>query len=386
MSIYYGEDASNRVRSALRGAIAIARAQSPPATISVKEAHSLPTKTYKGQIQSQTGAVATLRLQNSISLEMATYDDERLSYQRAMDFLTANEPERRLDVHLSYRSFRYLEEKARALYGDAKYPRVEYSAIDSRVIIHTIPTALHSASAVGLNDCIRDSVRDILRRHDKVHLGNRIMSVGESTYSSVDEQGVRSTKTPDAGLKYDNGQHKNLLLIIEAGVSEGYQQLKADIELWLKKFECQIGILLWLKETPRFRFPADEVGNPGSATERALFENAMWQVRRSRPFGPYRFNGHAWFGTLDTALIEVFKTDVHSNKISSEQYVVVEDGAVTVEGNSLDIGLIMGDVFPFDEELSADEKTEPICLATDTLLPIIESAAQDTAIKRHNDS
>ncbi|KAK9432648.1 hypothetical protein V1505DRAFT_413522 [Lipomyces doorenjongii] len=375
MSIYYGEDA----------AIAIARAQSPPATLSVKEAHILPTKTYKGQIQSQTGAIATLRLQKSISLGMATYDDERVSYQRAMDFLTANEPERRLDIHLSYQSFRYLEEKARALYGDAKYPRVEYSAIDSRVTIHTIPTALHSASAVGLEHCISNSVRDILRRHDKEHLGNRILPVGESTHSSVDEQGVGSTKTPDAGLMYDNGQHMTLLLIIEAGISEGYQQLKADIELWLKKFECQIGILVWLKERPRYRFPAGEVGNPGSATERALFKNAMWQVRRSRPFGPYSFNSHAWFGTLDTALIEVFKTDVHTNEISSEQYVVVEDGTVTVQGNSLDIGLIMGDVFPFDEELSADEKTESICLATESLLPMIESAAHRTAMKRHND-
>ncbi|KAK9237824.1 hypothetical protein V1525DRAFT_376412 [Lipomyces kononenkoae] len=319
MSIYHGEDGSNRVRSPLRGAIAIARVQSPPATISVKEAHSPPTKTYKGQIHSQTGAVATPRLQKSISLEMATYDDERLSYQRAMDFLTANEPERRLDVHLSYQSFRCLEEKAGTLYGDAKYPRLEYSAIDSRVIIHTIPTALHSASAVGLGDCIRDSVRDILRRHGKAHLGIRILPVGDSTYRSVDEHGVGSTKTPDAGLKYDNGQRKTLLFIVEAGVSEGYQQLKADIELWLKKFECRIGILLWLKETPRFRSPAGEVGNPGSATERDLFDNAMWHVRSSRPFGPYSFNGHAWFGTLDTALIEVFKIDVHTNEIRSEK-------------------------------------------------------------------
>ncbi|KAK9427467.1 hypothetical protein V1505DRAFT_35970 [Lipomyces doorenjongii] len=167
-----------RTRPTACDLLLVARAQSPPATISVKEAHSLPTKTYKGQTQSQTGAAATLRLQKFISLDMATYDDERLSYQRAMDFLTANEPEQRIDIHLSYQSFRYLEEKARALYGDAKYPRVEYSAIDSRVIIHTIPTALHSASAVGLNDCIRDSVRDILRRRDKRNLGNRIMPVG----------------------------------------------------------------------------------------------------------------------------------------------------------------------------------------------------------------
>ncbi|KAK9495751.1 hypothetical protein V1508DRAFT_394499 [Lipomyces doorenjongii] len=206
-----------------------------------------------------------------------------------MDFLTANEPERWLDIHLSYQSFRYLEEEARALYGDAKYPRVEYSAIDLRVTIHTIPTALHSASAVGLDHSISNSVRDILRRHDKEHLGNRILPVGESTHSSVDEQGV--------------------------GISEGYQQLKADVELWLT-FVAQGEAKMWI--------PMKSAANSSGDT-------------------------------------------------------------VTVQGNSLDIGLIMGDVFPFDEELSADERTESICLATDSLLPMIESATHRTAMKRHND-
>ncbi|ODQ72268.1 hypothetical protein LIPSTDRAFT_72999, partial [Lipomyces starkeyi NRRL Y-11557] len=76
-------------------------------------------KEYKGQIQ--TGAATALRPQISISLEMAPYDEERASYQRALNFLNANEPERRLDIYLSYKSFQSLEEKARAIYGDAKY-------------------------------------------------------------------------------------------------------------------------------------------------------------------------------------------------------------------------------------------------------------------------
>ncbi|KAK9482702.1 hypothetical protein V1527DRAFT_379844, partial [Lipomyces starkeyi] len=115
-----------------------------------------------------------------------------------------------------------------------RYPRVEYSAIDSGVTIYTIPTALHSVSAVGLQQCIRVSIRDMLIRFDKKHLTSRIVPVGESTYSSVDDQGGRSTKTPDAGLQYDNGQRNDLFIIVEVGVSDGYQQLKADIELWLR--------------------------------------------------------------------------------------------------------------------------------------------------------
>ncbi|KAK9485282.1 hypothetical protein V1527DRAFT_467097 [Lipomyces starkeyi] len=53
----------------------------------------------------------------SISLEMASYDNERASYQRALNFLTANG---RLDIYLAYKSFQSLEKKAGALYGDAK--------------------------------------------------------------------------------------------------------------------------------------------------------------------------------------------------------------------------------------------------------------------------
>ncbi|KAK9357581.1 hypothetical protein V1504DRAFT_471940 [Lipomyces starkeyi] len=212
---------------------------------------------------------------------------------------------------------------------------------------------------------------DMLIRFDKKHLTSRIVPVGESTYSSVDDQGGRSTKTPDAGLQYDNGQRNDFLIIFEAGVSDGYQQMKADIEF-------RIGILLWHKERPRFRFPARDGGNSLSATERGLFENSMFHSRRSRPFGPYSFNGHTWFGTLDIALIEVFKMDVHANDISSEQYVidnnipieiallvVVEDGAATLQADSFDIGLIMEDAFPFDEQLSVDEKAQPILLETE---------------------
>ncbi|ODQ70259.1 hypothetical protein LIPSTDRAFT_75285 [Lipomyces starkeyi NRRL Y-11557] len=59
--------------------------------------------------------------QNSMSLEMALHDHQQASYQRALNFLKVNEPERRLEVHLSPRSFQLLDEQAHALYGDAKY-------------------------------------------------------------------------------------------------------------------------------------------------------------------------------------------------------------------------------------------------------------------------
>ncbi|KAK9329185.1 hypothetical protein V1520DRAFT_356226 [Lipomyces starkeyi] len=88
-----------------------------------------------------------------MSPQTATNAKERQSYERALHFLKANIPEKRLDIHLSYESFRALEVQAQALYGDMR-ARVKYSAIDSRVTIHTAPTALHSSAAVSLQEGI----------------------------------------------------------------------------------------------------------------------------------------------------------------------------------------------------------------------------------------
>ncbi|ODQ71110.1 hypothetical protein LIPSTDRAFT_73722 [Lipomyces starkeyi NRRL Y-11557] len=56
-----------------------------------------------------------------MSPQTATNAKERQSYERALHFLKANIPEKRLDIHLSYESFRALEVQAQALYGNAKY-------------------------------------------------------------------------------------------------------------------------------------------------------------------------------------------------------------------------------------------------------------------------
>ncbi|ODQ69648.1 hypothetical protein LIPSTDRAFT_192726 [Lipomyces starkeyi NRRL Y-11557] len=70
---------------------------------------------------------------------------------------------------------------------------------------------------------------------------------GESTEESVNDQGTGSTKTPDAGLLFDDNQRSALTPIIEAGVSEWYWALKCDVQLWLNEFKCP-----WLNENPRF--------------------------------------------------------------------------------------------------------------------------------------
>ncbi|KAK9490769.1 hypothetical protein V1508DRAFT_434580 [Lipomyces doorenjongii] len=150
---------------------------------------------------------------------MASNDDEQASYQRALNFLTANEPERRLDIYLSYKSFQFLEEM-HAPFMLMQNILVSNTLLLIQELLYVRLQQLHSSSAVGLQICITESIRDILIQFDKKHLASRILPVGESKYSSVNDESERSTKTPDAGLKYDNGQLNELLIVVEAGVFE----------------------------------------------------------------------------------------------------------------------------------------------------------------------
>ncbi|KAK9427398.1 hypothetical protein V1505DRAFT_380276 [Lipomyces doorenjongii] len=318
-----------------------------------------------------------------MSLGMALRDNEQVSYRRALNFLMANEPEKRLDVCLSPKSFQFLDEQAHSLYGDAKYPRVQYSAIDSRVIITTIPTALHSRSASGLQDLISRSVRDTLIRLNKGELCDDVLLVGDSEYSIVDDQGRVSRKTPDGGLTYSDEEGKEALtIVIEAGFSESYQQLKKNVKLWLNQFECHTAMIIFSTENPSFRSPTNEDNKTCSVTERALFESAMEHTRRVNPFGPYCFRGHTWFGTMANATIEVLKKNPTTGKIKSKKQEVVRAGRMMVHGDSVDVGLTIGDAFPPNHLAIEDICEEPLLLATHLVRKFLVSGARKTAETR----
>ncbi|KAK9250430.1 hypothetical protein V1507DRAFT_467579 [Lipomyces tetrasporus] len=278
MNMLYGEEES-RSRHLVTAAIGTARANTSQAAMGVEGAAKSQNKEYKDQAVCHTSVV----LQTSMSLEMPLRHNEQASYQRALNFLMANEPEKRLDVCLSPKSFQFLDEQAHALYGDAKY-------------IHI----------------------NLLRGE----LSDDVVLVGDSEYSIVDDQGRFSRKTPDGGLTYSDEEGKEALtIVIEAGFSESYQQLKRDVKLWLNQFECHTAMIIFSTENPSFRSPTNEGNNTCSVTERGLFESAMEHTQRVNSFGPYCFGGHTWFGTMATATIEVLKKNPTTGRIKSKKQV-----------------------------------------------------------------
>ncbi|KAK9330416.1 hypothetical protein V1520DRAFT_340783, partial [Lipomyces starkeyi] len=100
---------------------------------------------------------------------------------------------------------------------------------------------------------------------------------------------------------------------------------------------------------------------------------------RDHSLGPYRYKDHDWCGRVAEAFIEVFNSD--SDNEEPVRYLIAQNGLIVVQDHSLDTGLILGDLFPSDDEVGAAQ-TEPICLDMAFLQGAIESAARATATTR----
>ncbi|KAK9351448.1 hypothetical protein V1523DRAFT_441921 [Lipomyces doorenjongii] len=233
-------------------------------------------------------------------------------YERALNFLTDNEPERR--------SFQALQEQAHALCGHTKY--VIKCPIGIRVL-NTLPVT-------------QGSLYIQLHQHSMARQQRPCNLVSETRTGPAVTHAYSS-------LRYSDDRTV-LTVIIEVGVSEGYRELQADIML------------------PRFRN-----GGAYSVDERPLFPDAKQQVARVSPFGLYHYRDRSWFGTLDTA---------HALSITTT--TCVTDSSERT-GDSVDIGLTLGDVFPVDENAIGDSRTDPVHLETDYLRNVLISGAIDTS-------
>ncbi|KAK9358841.1 hypothetical protein V1504DRAFT_259214 [Lipomyces starkeyi] len=135
----------------------------------------------------------------------APFDNEQAEYLRALHFVTENEPEERLEVHLSHESFIALQEQTRELYGNAKYPRLDYFPNLSMVRIKTQPSALVTGIGAFLQQSIIDSARAALQQN-RPDLAARIVPAGEFGIGHVlvDDELGESTPATDGGLQEGN--------------------------------------------------------------------------------------------------------------------------------------------------------------------------------------
>ncbi|KAK9385882.1 hypothetical protein V1515DRAFT_219156 [Lipomyces mesembrius] len=103
------------------------------------------------------------------------------------------------------------------------------------------------------------------------------------------------------------------------------------------------------------------------------------EVRLSQPLGPYRYRGLNWFGTLDSAFIEIYRRDPISGiVIRSPRIPVVESGHRVLQGDN-DVGLAIEDLFPSGQEDIEEIRQVSISLDANLLREFLEDGTADNA-------
>ncbi|KAK9482646.1 hypothetical protein V1527DRAFT_447029 [Lipomyces starkeyi] len=358
------------------------RAHSPPPEAS--EALAPPAKKrYKGRGKEELSAVSAPSSQTAImsSSSSPALPEEEL-FQHALDFLGDNEPEQCLRVQLPLDKYEELQRHAESLYGEKKYPYVDYCSNTSTVIIYTTPSPLHGMFSASLQSELYHVARNELIRLSKPELARKLKAFGESSKRPIfGGYNSRISKVPDGGLIYTLTRQDVLTVVIETGLSETYEKLQNDAKLWLEGAHCQMAIIVCLEEQPKFKYPKKTTHN-ASLEIYDDFENVIADTSTENPFGPYMYNDHAWFGKLDEAFAVVYKRDEDGSTSESERYWLVRDGIFLVDHDTLDTGVTLGDIVPRAEAAGDDIRTVPVKFDTEEIRELLMSGTRNTASVR----
>ncbi|KAK9495396.1 hypothetical protein V1508DRAFT_402002 [Lipomyces doorenjongii] len=309
-------------------------------------------------------------------------EDTEDQYQRALNFLVTNEPEQCLEVQLPLHKYEELERYADSLYGEIKYPYVDYNTNTSTVTIYTAPAPLHGMVSAQLQYLIHRGAEMALIQHNKPEIARRLHAYGESSDRPVfGGYNSRISKVPDGGLVYFLTREEVLTVAIETGLSEKYEKLQKDAYLWVKGAHCQMAITVCLQEQPNFKYPPKAV-HTVSLEAYDVFKTKMADTLAENPFGPYIYDGHTWFGQLAEAFAIVYKRADDGSITQSEPYRLVQDGTFLVQGEELDTGITLGDVLPRDEKAAIDIREVPIKFVTEDIRALLMAGARRTASVR----
>ncbi|KAK9360839.1 hypothetical protein V1504DRAFT_440070 [Lipomyces starkeyi] len=305
-----------------------------------------------------------------------------IDYQRALDFLAANEPEQSLRIKLPFDKFEALESYASKWRQEVtniiilfnsptkltgRYPYVDYCPTTSTAIIYTAPTPLHGQISSQLQHLIQRSVEKVLMRQNRPQLARKLQASGESSARPIFGGYSRKiSKTPDGGLVYVVN-NKDVLTV----------KLQKDVTLWLDGMHCNTAILVCLQEQPNFKYlPKNEHRFTLESYE--VFQEVMAKTSAETPFGPYIYDDHTWFGQLARSFAEVSKRS-EDGTIQSQTYWLIREGKFVIQ---VDFGLTIGDVIPAEEAAADDIRSMATIFSTEDIKELLISGARRTASVR----
>ncbi|KAK9242706.1 hypothetical protein V1506DRAFT_568872 [Lipomyces tetrasporus] len=267
------------------------------------------------------------------------YEHEDIDYDKALYLLTHNPPEQRLDIHMPYSKYLQLEE--------SWYPSLSYNALMQIATVVTSQSALHDRTAEIFKEIISSNIKEYLSIHQPRAI-HRIQSYGSTTEEGFGPSG-KNSKDPDESFVYGRPRgDPPVQVVIECGVTENYNALCRDKNLWINQLGAKAVILICLKEVPRFKNPPtayayikDAAAEAANMTDHVA--DVMVHNLKRRTYGPLEYRGHIWAGKLDEVFVEVWRA---GDEQPVRKWLISHGRANRIPKT---IGLRISDFFPEDE-------------------------------------
>ncbi|KAK9238087.1 hypothetical protein V1525DRAFT_342311, partial [Lipomyces kononenkoae] len=244
-------------------------------------------------------------------------EDTLSMYDKAVDLLRNNPPEQRLDIHLPYAEYLKLDEcwsKIKAetkISEDQRYPYLAYDSYAEVVTVVTAPNGIHENAVLMINSGIISFIYDYLAIHSPDSVYN-ITAEGAETIKQFYGSYINSTKQADGLFVYRTVTGRKQTVAIEVGFSEGYSALIRNKNLWIQGGRVNACVLVIIKESPRFKNPAESYEDIEDVTREMerMGRHVDETMRRHRSldcYDPIKYRDHTWVGKLKEVSIEVWR-------------------------------------------------------------------------------
>ncbi|KAK9368140.1 hypothetical protein V1509DRAFT_653423 [Lipomyces kononenkoae] len=235
--------------------------------------------------------------------------DSSSDYEKALFLLKNNPPEQRLGLPMPYSQYLQLEgswakfKSENNISEEIRYPSLSYDSLKQIANVVTTQSALHGYTSAALREIINHRFWPPLR------IGN----YGSARMKEPSPSGS-SSKEPDESFTYWRpGFKPQLQVAIECGVSENYNALCRDKDLWIQHMGAKAVMLICLNEKPHYKKPLTEYNVEDKVAEMGKLEQyvaeAMEKNLAQGNYGPIEYRGHIWLGKLDELFVEVWRAE-----------------------------------------------------------------------------
>ncbi|KAK9483375.1 hypothetical protein V1527DRAFT_429583 [Lipomyces starkeyi] len=258
-------------------------------------------------------------------------------------------PDTRLEVPTSWEEYKRVDEILER--DEAKYPQLWYDSVKGVAIVVAPPTPLHSGMAGALLTSIYAEI--IMNSGISSEVTRHLLHDSDSRSKGYTSRGL-TTRAWDGALQYREGKRLTLMIAVEVGVSQSYDNLRAAISWSVCALRCRLGLAMSISEGSRGEAPpmryyeSIEEANDAVVEAEDDFQDQLMQ----RPYGLLVRYGVTWFGRVRRVILETYRQPGEEFTAEtllepSQSFTIVENGEYVGLDISPDLrDIVLGDCIP----------------------------------------